>query len=345
MLANKTLGFIGTGTMNKAIVEGLCQVAAPSTRFVVSLRNKEKSAALAKAFPAQVTVEANNQAIVDQADWIFIGVLPTAAGAICGELTFRPGQMIVSVVASVDKAMVIGMCKGCDPANVVLAVPLPPVAHLQGVSLVSPADERVLALFDLLGVAVGCASPKDMLCMQVITCVMGHVYQTHLAMQEWMEAQGVQAESAGKYIGAQVRIDCFFLGRALTGRAISAAVDTVRARHLAAPDPLHHARHQGCVGRDFHRAREGADARRNERTGDRRGAVQLKVMREAGWGGYRARCCRAGGCARDIWRARGCESREVWVGWVILRGASACLVIDFETDGDAQSGSIACACG
>ena len=49
------IGFIGVGTMNSAIVRGLCTLPAPPERLVLSPRNAEKAAALAAEFPSLVS--------------------------------------------------------------------------------------------------------------------------------------------------------------------------------------------------------------------------------------------------------------------------------------------------
>ena len=89
------IGFIGVGTMNSAIVRGLCTLPAPPERLVLSPRNAEKAAALAAEFPSLVSVAATNQAVVDAADVVFVGTLPAATEEVLRALKFRASQTVV----------------------------------------------------------------------------------------------------------------------------------------------------------------------------------------------------------------------------------------------------------
>ena len=54
-----TLGFVGTGHITVAMVEGLCAAPLPVERIVVSPRNAANAARLARRF-ANVTVARDN---------------------------------------------------------------------------------------------------------------------------------------------------------------------------------------------------------------------------------------------------------------------------------------------
>ena len=83
MAAPKSVGFVGVGTMNSAIVRGLCTLETPPNAIVLSPRNAEKAAALQAEFPGLVTIAADNQAVADASDVIFIGVLPKLCEEVC----------------------------------------------------------------------------------------------------------------------------------------------------------------------------------------------------------------------------------------------------------------------
>ena len=99
-------GFVGVGTMSTAIVRGICTQDAPPCRGVVlSPRGAENAAALLAEFPALVSVAADNQAVVDQADVVFIGVLPKDAEGVCRALEFAPRHTVVSLVSTTPMAV------------------------------------------------------------------------------------------------------------------------------------------------------------------------------------------------------------------------------------------------
>ena len=82
------IGFIGTGAITTAMVEGLCKTENPPTDIVVSPRNKKKAEKLAARFD-NVRIADNNQIVVDECDCIVLAVVPQIAEAVLRELHFR----------------------------------------------------------------------------------------------------------------------------------------------------------------------------------------------------------------------------------------------------------------
>jgi hypothetical protein len=81
------IGFIGCGTIAVAIA--------------VSKRSEQKSKLLAEAYPDLVTINEDNQEILDKADLIFICVLPELTSSILKELSFdNTRHTLVSLVVS-----------------------------------------------------------------------------------------------------------------------------------------------------------------------------------------------------------------------------------------------------
>ena len=74
-----TIGFIGTGIISSYVVTGFCKSGREGIDIIVSPRSRDKSAALAAEFPQMVRVARDNQQVVDEAEWIFIAVLPEQA--------------------------------------------------------------------------------------------------------------------------------------------------------------------------------------------------------------------------------------------------------------------------
>ena len=68
-------GFVGTGTIAAAICTGLAATDTIGSTFHVSRRSTSKSVALAAAF-SSVTVEDDNQAILDACELVFLCVRP-----------------------------------------------------------------------------------------------------------------------------------------------------------------------------------------------------------------------------------------------------------------------------
>ena len=69
------LGFIGTGNIVSDVVAGICKSKISFKKIIISPRNKNKSKQLKKNFK-NVLIAKNNQDVIDNSDWIFLGVLP-----------------------------------------------------------------------------------------------------------------------------------------------------------------------------------------------------------------------------------------------------------------------------
>ena len=88
------LGFIGCGTIAAAVVQGL---AGQGHEIRVSARSKARSGMLAAEIPEVQIVTL--QEILDLSEVVFLGLMAEQAEAILTELSFRPGQQVVSFMA------------------------------------------------------------------------------------------------------------------------------------------------------------------------------------------------------------------------------------------------------
>jgi pyrroline-5-carboxylate reductase len=158
------VGVVGCGTMNTAIVRGLCTLDSPPRSVVVSPRNAEKAAALHEDFPSLVRVAADNQEVVDSSDTVFIGVLPKLAEQVLSGLRFEARHTVVSLMSTTPIESVRRWCAPVPAASVVRAIPLPPVAKHMGTTLVTPRHETIVSLFNALGTAVCAQCSRAPLC-------------------------------------------------------------------------------------------------------------------------------------------------------------------------------------
>jgi pyrroline-5-carboxylate reductase len=111
------LGFIGTGTIASAVVEG---IAKDGHQITVSERSRARSADLAARFGVAV---ADNQGVVDAGDVLFLGLLPGQAAEVLPGLVFRPGQRVISFMAGVPLPRLAALVAPADPVAVMLPFP------------------------------------------------------------------------------------------------------------------------------------------------------------------------------------------------------------------------------
>jgi pyrroline-5-carboxylate reductase len=199
--AAAAIGFIGTGTISVAMVEGIATCATPPKSIIVSPRNAANAAALAAKFPALVTVAADNQGVVDASDWVFLAVRPQVTDAVVAPLRFRKEQTLVTVIASKTNAQLAAASgdQSIDAATIVRAVPLPPVATHSGVTAMSPPHADVEAFFNALGRAVAFADEQALTEAMPVACQMGPFFQWMSTVVGWLKVQGVDDAAAAAY--------------------------------------------------------------------------------------------------------------------------------------------------
>jgi len=197
----ESIGVIGVGTMASAIVRGLCRAKLSiAPRFVVGPRNAEKAASLAKEFPEAVRVASSNQEVIDSSMCVILAVLPKQAEEVLSALTFKAGQQILSVIATLPVARLQSLV---TPAtDCALATPLPAVAKRQGATLGLLRKPFSEAIFNTLGSFVVADNEEQYKRMQCITTLMGDFYKRQLTAQEWLVGGGVGKDQAGAWVGA-----------------------------------------------------------------------------------------------------------------------------------------------
>lgn len=192
-----TLGFLGTGTIAAAIVEGLC-LTPDAGPIIVSPRNADIAADLAARF-ANVRIAESNQAVLDGSDTVMLAVRPQIAGEVLRELHFRPDHKVVSLIATVSLDYLRGVV--APATDVIRAVPLPAVARRQGPTAVYPPDPAIVALFDTLGTAVALDNEGEFDAFSTTTAVMASYFAFAGTVTRWMERNGIAPATARAFVG------------------------------------------------------------------------------------------------------------------------------------------------
>lgn len=195
MAGEKRFGIIGVGQIASDLVRGMKTEPAFPEPILLSPRGQETARRLAESY-AGVTIARDNQEVVDGSDVVFLSVRPDAATGVLRELRFRPGQLLVSLVAISPLAVLRPLA---SPARVVRAVPLPTVSHRDSPTLVHPGDRDVVELFERLGRAVPL---DDEVAYDAATAVTAFIKPTYVVlgqMARWMEEKGVPADLAARY--------------------------------------------------------------------------------------------------------------------------------------------------
>lgn len=194
-------GFVGTGAITRAMVEGLSSVD-PAPEIVVSPRGAQVSAALAARF-GNVRVAADNQAVVDAAPCVVLATRPADLRTVLADLRFRPDQVVVSVVAGFSVAELEA---AVVPAHrVARAIPLPSVAARQGLVPVFPGEPEALALFEELGAVAALDDETAFDSFSAASAFAATQLDLLATVEAWLVGRGVPAPDASAYVRELIR--------------------------------------------------------------------------------------------------------------------------------------------
>lgn len=189
-------GFVGTGRITTAVVEGLCTAQDPPAAVLVSPRNAEKATRLAAKF-SQVEVAASNQAVIDGCDTVFLALLPQIASPVLSELRFRPDQTVVCLIAMKPIDEVRQLVKPAQ--KITRAVPMSPVARHLGPILFHPDDPHVFEILSEIGKPIAVSDERHLNILWALTALIAPFYALMEETARWATAAGVDRQIAGTY--------------------------------------------------------------------------------------------------------------------------------------------------
>ena len=190
------LGFIGTGKISSSVITGICGSSIKYNKIYVSSRNSKIAKGLKKKFK-RISIEKDNQKIVDNSNWVFLAVTPTVGEKIIKNLKFRSSQTIVSFISTITIPVLKNMIK--VKADVIRAIPLPPIALCKGPVPIYPPNSKVKKFFDKLGSTVEISNEKLSLNFWTTSAMMAPFYEILYSLSNWLVKRGIKKENAQKY--------------------------------------------------------------------------------------------------------------------------------------------------
>ena len=191
------LGFIGTGKITSSVITGICKSDIKYKKILISSRNKKISKNLKKRFTKSF-IEKDNQKIVNNSDWIFLAVTPTVGEKIIKDLKFKSNQIIVSFISTISIDQLKQMIK--VKADIVRAIPLPPISLKKGPVPICPPNKQVKKFFNNLGTTVEIKNEKSSINFWSTSGMMAPFYELLRVMSDWLVKKGVKRNNAQKYI-------------------------------------------------------------------------------------------------------------------------------------------------
>ena len=191
------LGFIGTGKIASSVITGICNSSIKYKKIFISSRNRRISKKIKKKFK-KILIEKDNQKIVSNSNWIFLAVTPTVGEKIIKNLKFRSSQTIVSFISTITIPELKKMIK--VKADIVRAIPLPPISLKKGPVPICPPNKKVKNFFDKIGSTVEIKNEKLSINFWSTSGMMASYYEILKVMSDWLVKKGIKRLDAQKYI-------------------------------------------------------------------------------------------------------------------------------------------------
>ena len=191
------LGFIGTGKISSSVITGICGSSIKYSKIYISSRNSKIAKLLKKKFK-RISIEKDNQKIVDNCNWVFLAVTPTVGEKIIKNLKFRSSQTIVSFISTITIPELKKMIK--VKADIVRAIPLPPISLKKGPVPICPPNKKVKNFFNKIGSTVEIKNEKLSINFWSTSGMMASYYEILKIMSDWLVKKGIKRLDAQKYI-------------------------------------------------------------------------------------------------------------------------------------------------
>ena len=191
------IGFIGCGKIASSVITGISKSSIKYSKIFISERNRKISNGLKKKYK-KILIEKNNQKIVNNSNWIFLAVTPTVGEKIIKDLRFRSNQTIISLISTITISELKKMIK--VKADIVRAIPLPPISLKKGPVPICPPNRKVKKFFDKIGSTVEIKNEKLSINFWSTSGMMASYYDLLRVMSDWLIKKGIKKLDAQKYI-------------------------------------------------------------------------------------------------------------------------------------------------
>ncbi len=191
------LGFIGTGKITTSVIKGICKSKIKYKKIIISPRNKKNANYLKRSFK-NIKIAKNNQEVVELSNWIFLAITPSVGEKIIKNLKFRSNQMIISFISTLSISTLKKMIS--VKAEIVRAIPLPPISLKKGPVPICPPNKKVKNFFDKIGSTIEIRNEKLSMNFWSTSGMMASYYELLKVMSGWLVKRGIKRLDAQKYI-------------------------------------------------------------------------------------------------------------------------------------------------
>ncbi|BBH45562.1 NAD(P)-binding domain-containing protein [Pseudomonas sp. KU43P] len=215
-----SLGILGVGELTEKVVIGLRR-SGHAGPILLSPRNAERAQTLADE--QRCLVLPSNQALVERADVLILGVRPEALAQVAAEVRLRPGQHLVSLAAGVSLAQLAGAFPGARCVRVMLSYA---AQSNQTTVVVCPHDPLIEQCLGPLGQRVVLEDEAAFELATVAACMNGWFYFLLHDLQQWLAGKGLPDAQARELVLGNLQ-DCLSSARAQPGYSLKALGEAI----------------------------------------------------------------------------------------------------------------------
>ncbi len=232
-----SLGILGVGELTEKVVHGLRRSGFAGA-ILLSPRNAERAGALAAEHGCQVLP--SNQAVVDGAELVIVGVRPDALAQLASEVRLRPGQRLVSLVAGVNLEQLAAAFPGAHCVRAMLSYS---AQYNASTVVVCPADTQTEQCLGPLGKLVVLADEPAFELATVAACMNGWFYFLLHDLQQWLSDKGLPSDQARALVLGNLQ-DCVSAGQRQPEQSLKALGEAIATPGTFTADGLAVLMHQ-----------------------------------------------------------------------------------------------------
>ena len=190
-------GFIGTGNIVSDVITGMNGSKIRYKKIIISPRNQKKAKQLKKKFK-KITIAKDNQSLINESDWVFLGILPKVGDKILPKLKFRNKQIIVSFMSTTNHTKLKKLIK--TKSIIIRAIPMPPIRLGKGPVAIFPPNRKVKSFFDKIGQTIEIKNEKLSKNFWAISGTMASFYELLNVLSNWLIKKRTNRLDAQKYV-------------------------------------------------------------------------------------------------------------------------------------------------
>ncbi|GAB7529667.1 pyrroline-5-carboxylate reductase [Pseudomonas sp. 3A(2025)] len=197
----KSIGILGVGELTEKVVHGLRNGGFDGA-ILLSPRNRERGQALV-ADCACTQLHSNAQ-VVEQAELLIVGVRPADLATLASDVSIKPGQWLVSLVAGEDRDRLAELFPAARCVRGMLSYA---AEYNQTTVALTPSAPEVEQLLGLLGRLVVLPDDTQFELGTVAACINGWFYFLLHDLQSWLAEKGLPEPLARQLLLSSLQ-DC-----------------------------------------------------------------------------------------------------------------------------------------